>query len=105
MTQKEIYDYLLANPLQTNVCVGQVDDLNGQDYIILDFLNEDLIGYDDKGTYRTYIQMTVATKDFENRKTLVSYIKQKFNVEVNYETSAEFQYFLARCRTGILLNG
>lgn len=103
MTQKEIYDYLKANPLRVQVWIGQKDNLNGADYIFLDYLNDDLIGFDNKGAYRSNIQFTVATKDFNNRKVLVDYIKEQFNVEVTYETSTEFQYFLARCRTGILI--
>jgi len=102
-TQKDIYDYLLANPLKVDVAVGSVEDLNGKDYIFLDYTDENLIGYDDKGAYQTYMQITVATKDFENRKTLVKYVKDYLNVVVAYEKSIDFEYYLARCTCGVLM--
>lgn len=105
MTQKDIYELLQKNPLNVDVWVGDLDDLNGKDYIFLDFLNDDLIGSDDSGVYQSFIQITVATKSFDNRATLVQFIKKYFNVSVEYERSTEFQYFLARCQTGVLLNG
>lgn len=103
--QKDIYEYLLANPLKVAVHIGDLEDMNGKDYIFLDYLNDELIGSDDKGCYRTDLQITTATRDFENRKILVNYIKDYFNVSVSYEKSEEFDYYLARCRTGILING
>lgn len=103
MTQKDIYDYLSANPLGVAVHVGDLEDLHGNDYIFLDFLSDDLIGFDNGGIYKTEIQITVVTKDFENRKVLTQYVKDKFNVSVSYETSDEFLYFLARCRTEAIL--
>lgn len=102
-TQKGIYDYLCANPLGTAVNVGDLEDLNGQDYIFLDFLNEDLIGYDDKGTYRTELQITVACKDFENRKTLTKYVQDYMNVSTYYETSYAFEYYLSRNTATVIL--
>ena len=102
-SQKDIYDYLLGNPLHVDVSVGDVENLNGGDYIFLSFTNEDLISYDDRGTYQTYIQITVATRDYENRKTLVEYIKQYLNVLVTYEKAIDFEYWLARCECGILM--
>ena len=105
MTQKELYTFLLNNPLKVNVHVGSLEDLNGEDWIFLDFLTEDLIGSDDKGCYRTSLQITIATKDFENRKSLVRYVQGFLNVSVTYETSREFQYYLARCQSGVILNG
>lgn len=104
-TQKGIYDYLLLNPLSVTVSVGDVEDLNGRDYIFLDYTGDDLIGYDNKGTYLTSIQITVATRNFENRKTLVDYIKDYLNVSIAYEKSFEFEYYVARCTCAILMNG
>lgn len=102
-SQKEIYEYLLANPLNVAVEVGDVEDLNGLDYIFLDFTNDELIGSDDRGCYQSFIQITVATKDFENRKILTRYVKDYLNVSVNYQKSAEFEYYLANCTCGVLM--
>lgn len=103
-TQKEIYDYMCANPLGIDVSVGDVKNLNGGDYIFLDYTNDELIGYDDRGTYQSYIQVTVATRDFEDRKTLVKYIKNYLNVSVMYEKAIDFEYFVARCTCGVLMH-
>lgn len=102
-TQKDIYDYLVANPLKVDVCVGDVEDLNGKDYIFLDYLNDELISSDDKGVYQSYIQITIATRDFSNRKSLVEYVKDYFNVSITYEKSFEFEYYVARCNCGVLM--
>lgn len=105
MTQKEIFDYLKANPLNVAVHVGDLEDLNGRDYIFLDFLYDELIGFDNKGIYKTEIQITIVTKDYEDRRALVNYVKEGFNVSVSYETSDEFLYYLARCRTEVIIHG
>lgn len=102
-TQKMIYDYLLSNPLDVDVSVGDVENLNGGDYIFLDFTNDDLMGSDNRGTYQSYIQITVATRDFRNRKTLVEFIKNYLNVTVTYEKAIDFEYFIARCTCGVLM--
>lgn len=102
-SQKDIYDYLVANPLGVDVSVGDVEDLNGKDYIFLDFQYDELIGSDNRGVYRTSVQITVATKDFDDRKVLADYVKNLFNVEVTYEKAFDFEYFLARCRSGVLM--
>jgi hypothetical protein len=103
-TQKEIYDYLLANPLGIDVSVGDVKNLNGGDYLFLDFTNDELIGSDNRGCYQSYIQVTVATRDFEDRKTLVNYVKDFLNVSVMYEKAIDFEYFVARCTCGVLIH-
>lgn len=103
-TQKEIYDYLLANPLGIDVSVGDVKNLNGGDYLFLDFTNDELIGSDNRGCYQSYIQVTVATRDFEDRKTLVNYVKDFLNVSVMYEKAIDFEYFVARCTCGVLMH-
>lgn len=105
MTQKDVYDYLKANSYGVKVHVGDLEDLNGEDYIFLDFLSADLIGSDNKGTYRTYLQITIATRDWKTRTELVKYVIAKFNVSITYEPSATSQYYLARCQTAIILNG
>lgn len=104
-TQRNIYEYLVSNPLNVDVSVGDVSDLNGSDYIFLDYINEVIIGSDNDGAYQTYIQITVATRDFENRNTLVNYIKNYFKVmSIDYEKSFEFEYYLARMSKGILMS-
>lgn len=104
MTQKDIYEYLKTNPLNVAVEVGSKEDLNGNDYIFLNFLTDELIGSDDRGIYKTSVQITVATRDFENRSLLVDFIKQKFNVYVTYQISDEFEYYLADCTFEVILN-
>lgn len=103
-SQKGIYEYLVNNPLGVAVNVGDLEDLNGEDYIFLDFLSEDLIGYDDKGTYRTELQITIACKDFENRKTLTKYVQEYINVSTYYETSYAFEYFLSRNTAQVIIH-
>lgn len=39
-TQKEIYTYLKNNPLHVPVHIGDLEDMEGQDYIFLDVLND-----------------------------------------------------------------
>lgn len=104
-TQKEIYEYLLANPLGVEVAIGDVPDLNGQDYIFFNYLNDTLIGSDDRGVYRTDINITVATRDFERRKTLVDYVKNFLNVSVQYQRYEEYEYYAAICECGVLMHG
>lgn len=104
-TQKEIYDYLCDNPTKAHVAVGDVKAMNGEDYILLDYQSESVIPSDNKGVYQTYLQITVATKNFEDRKLLTDYIKDYFNVSVTYEKSIEFEYFVSRCSCGVLMYG
>lgn len=102
-TQKDIYDYLCANPLHVEVFVGDAENLNGGDYIFFDVTNENLIHYDDKGTYQAHIQITTATRNYDDRTILVNYVKDYLNVSVNYEKAIDFEYFIGRCECGLLL--
>ena len=102
-TQKEIYDYLLANPLGVDVHIGDLEDLQGRDYIFFDYTSDQLIGSDDSGCYLSLVQFAVATKDFDSRRVLVRFIKDKFNVSVTYDRSDEFEYYVAYCTCGILI--
>ena len=102
-TQKEIYDYLKANPLKVDVHIGDLEDMNGKDYIFLDYLNDIDILRDNNAYYQTLIQISVYTRDFENRKTLVNYIKQKFLSAPTYSKSDEFEYFVATFTTGVFI--
>jgi len=102
-TQGQIYNYLSQNPLNLEVFVGDAENLNGGDYIFFDITNEDMIHYDNRGAYQTYIQITIATKNYDNRNLLVNYVKKFLNVTVNYEKAIDFEYFIARCECGILM--
>lgn len=103
-TQKEIYDYLKANPLGTQVHVGDLEDMEGQDYIFLDYMNEEPMLRDNEADYQMIIQISVLTKDFEDRKTLVNYIKQKFLIAPEYSRSEESEYYQAQFTTGVFIH-
>lgn len=105
MTQKDIFDLLKENPLGIDVHVGDLEDLNGKDYIFLDFTSEELIGSDDLGCYQTFVQITICTKDWTDRKTLANFVKNLFGVSITYENSQTFQYYQAICEFGTILNG
>lgn len=104
-TQKEVYDYLKANPLNTEVHIGSLEDLNGQDYIFLDFLNDVAMLRDNNADYQTLIQVSCLTKDFEDRKTLSNYIKDEFLSAPVYSKSDEFEYYQAQFTIGLLMHG
>lgn len=104
-TQKQVYDYLKANPLNTEVHIGSLEDLNGQDYIILDFLNDVAMLRDNNADYQTLIQVSCLTKDFEDRKTLSNYIKDEFLSAPIYSKSDEFEYYQAQFTIGLLMHG
>lgn len=103
-TQKEIYEYLVANPLGTKVHIGDLEDMDGQDYIFLDYLNDEPMLRDNEADYQSIIQISVLTKDFEDRKTLVNYIKQKFLIAPDYSKSDEFEYYQAQFTTGVFIH-
>lgn len=103
-TQKEIYDYLKANPLGTQVHIGDLEDMEGQDYIFLDYLEDVAMLRDNSADYQSIIQISVLTKDFDDRKTLVNYIKQKFLIEPAYSKSDEFEYYQAQFTTGVFIS-
>ena len=102
-TQKQIYDYLVANPLGVNVSIGDTENLNGEDYLFLDYTNDALISSENRGVYQSYIQITLATLNFSNRKKLVEYVKQFLTVSIDYDKSFEFEYYVARCTCGVLM--
>lgn len=102
-TQTEIFQYLLGNPLNAKVHTGSLEDMNNEDYIFFDVLSDTLISYDNIGLYKSTVQFTVATKDFDNRKVLVNYIKKKFVCQIQYIRSDEAEYYLAYCSTELLV--
>lgn len=103
-SQKAIYEYLKANPLGVDVQIGDLESLNGKDYIFVDYTYDYVIPYDNTGMYKTVVQITVATRDYEDRRTLTEYIKKYMNCEVNYDKSSEYDYWMARCTATILLH-
>lgn len=102
-TQKEIYDFLKANPLNTAVHIGDLEDMNGQDYIFMDYFSDVPMLRDDNADYQSIIQITVLTKDYENRKTLVNYIKSEFLIAPEYSFSEEHEYYQAQFTTGVFI--
>lgn len=104
-SQQGIYDTLRGNPLGFEVWIGDLDDMNGEDYIFFDRSTESLIPSDNHGVYRTYVQFTVASRDYDKCRITTNYIKSIYNVSVNYEKSSEFEYYLARCNCTLLING
>lgn len=103
-TQKEIFDYLVANPTQTAVHIGDLEDMDGEDYIFLDFLNDVAMLRDNNADYQTMIQISVTTKDFEKRKTLTKYIKDEFLSAPSFSKSTEGEYYIAQFTIGVILS-
>lgn len=104
-TQKEIYDFLKLNPLNTEVHVGDLEDMNGQDYIFLDYLNDVPTLRDDHADYQTIIQISILTKDYEDRKTLANYVKGEFLTSPDYSFDDEHEYYMAQMNTGVFISG
>lgn len=102
-SQKEIYDLLCANPLKIDVHVGDLEDMQGKDYIFLDYFSENSIGSDNGGIYQTIFQISIATKDFEKRKQLVKYVKQFFFASPTYTKSDDSEYYIAQFTIGVFL--
>ena len=102
-TQKEIYSLLCDNPLKVDVHIGDLEDMQGKDYIFLDYFSESSIGSDNNGIYQTIFQISIATKDFENRKTLVNYIKTLFYSSPTYTKSDDSEYYIAQFNVGVFL--
>ena len=104
ITQKEIYEFLKANPYGIAVHIGDLEDMQGNDYIFLDYLNEEPILRDNTACYQCIIQISVLTKDFEKRKTLVKYIQQKFLSAPTYSRYDESQYYQAQFTFGVIVS-
>lgn len=100
-TQKEIYDYLKANPLNVAVHIGDLEDMNGKDYIFFDLVEEIAELRDDRADYQSMIQISVLTKSYEDRKTLVKYIKNEFLSAPTYSKSDEYEYYQAQFNIGV----
>lgn len=104
-TQAEIWQYLNSNPLNVKSHMGDLEDLNGEDYIFFDYLTDKIIAYDNTADYITSVQFTICTKDFERRKVLVKYLKKMFVGNVRYEHDGQHQYYLARIETDLFIYG
>lgn len=103
-TQKEVFDYLSANPLGTAVHFGNLEDMDGKDYIFVDYYNDVPMLRDNEADYQNVIQISVLTKDYENRKTLTQYIKDKFLISPTYSFSDEHEYYMAQFTTGLFIS-
>ena len=73
------------------------------DYIFLDFLNDVAMTRDNTADYQTMIQISVTTKDFEKRKTLVPYIQKEFLSAPSFMKSQESEYYIAQFTIGVIL--
>lgn len=104
LTQKQIGDYLVANQYNVKVAFGDLENMNGDDYIFVDYLNEELIPADNKGCYKTNVQISIYTKDFAKRKSLVEYVKGLSQFRITYQGSDEGNYFVAILQTELFLN-
>lgn len=104
-TQKDIYDYLRANPLEMPVYVGDAPDMNGKDYIFVDYLDSSIMSSDNRGVYRTRIEIVILTRDMDDRFTLAKYITDYLNCRITYMKSDESEYYMARCETTVLIYG
>lgn len=102
-TQQEVYDYLAANPLDIEVRMGAVPDMMGNDYIILEYLNDIPILHDNTACYQKQMQITCLTQDFEKRKTLIDYIQSKFLTSANYTMSDQSDYYVAQFTIGVFI--
>lgn len=102
-SQGEIYSLLKNNPLNVAVHIGDLADMQGKDYIFLDYLFDNPIGYDNNGTYLTNMQISVATRNLETCKTLIKYIKSHFYGTITYTKSSEYDYFLAQMSIRLFL--
>ena len=103
-TQKELYDYLSENPFNAEVWVGDLDNMNGDDYIFLNYINEINIPSDNAGCYKTSIQIDIYTKDFVKRKKIVDYVKKLSQFSITYAPSSEGNYFTAQMETELFIN-
>lgn len=104
-TQKEIYDYLVANPYGFNVHVGDLDDLNNQDYIFFDYVNEVLIASDNDADYVDYIEISIASTDYDKIRQVVKYVHDILIIQFTYSKAEEHEYYLAQGRTGVFISG
>lgn len=103
-TQKEIYDYLKANPYNAEVWIGDLYNMNGDDYIFLNYTSERNIPSDNAGCYITSVQIDVYTRDFVKRKQIVDYVKSLSQFSITYMPSNEGNYFVAQMSTELFIN-
>lgn len=104
-SQRELFDFLEANPLGTKVHIGSLEDMNNQDYIFFDRITDNGIFADDGACYVTTIQFTIATKGYDDRDSLVDYLHTKLNINFSYSQTEEREYFVAQGQSALLLNG
>ncbi|MFV0551757.1 MAG: hypothetical protein ACK5L6_07540 [Anaerorhabdus sp.] len=92
-TQQSLYEVLEKNPLRTEVYIGE-GSLENKDYIFLDYVEEKEIP-SDTPTYKTKIIINIYTKDIDDRKKLVDYMKPILKGSFIYTRDKEHSYFVA----------
>lgn len=104
-TQRELYDFLEANPLGTKIHIGNLEDMNNEDYIFFDRFADNGIYADDGACYVTTFQFTIATKGYDDRDTLVDYLHSGLNINFSYSTTDEREYYVAQGQSALLISG
>ena len=77
--------------------------MNNNDYIFFDRLNDIGLYANNKGMYQSRIQFTIATKDYDDRDTLVDYLHTKLNIDFDYYTTDGREYFVAQGTSALFM--
>lgn len=101
--QQEMFELLQNNPLNIAVDIGDLEEMDGSDYICFDKLEDTYIGYDDTGIHQTTIRFTVRCKSYDDRDTTIDFLKENFKGDVSYEHDTEQEYFIGRLTTGVFI--
>lgn len=104
-TQRELGQYLKDNPYGLEFNVGDKELMNGKDYIFLDYTGETLIPSDNKGCYKTNVQISIYCKEFAKRKKVVDYVRDIIQCSIQYQGSDEGNYFVAILTSELFING
>lgn len=92
-TQQTLHQLLENNPLGIEVYIGE-GLLENKDYIFLDYVEEREIP-SDVPSYKTRIVINIYTKDFDDRKKLINYLKPILKGNFIYTRDKENNYFVA----------
>lgn len=103
ISQSELFNYLKNNPLNVEVRMGAIEDLRGQDYIVLDMLNQTTTTFDNTAIYQTQVQISILTTSYEHRKALVKYVQDRFIAPAIFTMSAQSDYYVAQLQFGLFL--
>ena len=102
-TQKEIFDYLVDNPYGFQVHIGDLDDLNNQDYIFFDYVSEKIIPSDNDADYVENVEISIVSTDYDKIREVVKYVHDILVIQFSYSKAEENEYYLAQGRAGILI--